>query len=156
MKVKNKFIASMLIEMGVKGVNASLTVDDSTGTPLTFPDISEISEITVGTATDAPDGTYTIAVGDASITIVVLAGLVDEIVEPDGSGDVVEIDAETQALLAAVVANYKALNLKFTALEADHNSLKASLKHEGDAAGAGAAAKAAKDAGIAGQFKIVG
>lgn len=154
MKIKNQFIASLLIDMGVKGVNASLTIDDSTGTPLTFPDISEISEIAVGTATDAPDGTYTIAAGDASITIVVLAGLVDEIVEPAGAADAIEIDADLQAVLTAVVANYTALNTKFIALEADHNSLKASLKHEGDAAGA--AAQAAKDAGIAGQFKIVG
>jgi hypothetical protein len=154
MKIKNQFIASLLIDMGVKGVNASLTIDDSTGTPLTFPDISEISEIAVGTATDAPDGTYTIAVGDASITIVVIAGLVDEIVTPAGEDDVVEVDAELQAVLTAVVANYTALNAKFVALEADHNALKVSLKHDGDAAGA--AAKAAKDAGIAGQFKIVG
>lgn len=153
MKIKNLFLASLLVSMGQK-VNASLTVDDSTGTPLTFPDISEISEIAVGTATDAPDGTYTIAVGDASITIVVLAGLVDEIVEPAGADDSIEIDADLQAVLTAVVANYTALNTKFIALEADHNSLKVSLKHEGDAAGA--AAKAAKDAGINEMFKIVG
>lgn len=139
MKIENKFLASLLTSIGVKVV-AELAIDDTNGVKLTFPDISEISEIAEGVAVDAPDDTYVIANGDKSITIVVAAGKVTEVKDTSADDAAAaakaaaeaakgEIDPEVKAFLTILTAEIKADKAKFTALEKDYNSLKASLKH---------------------------
>jgi predicted TPR repeat methyltransferase len=129
MKIKNQILASMLTRLGVE-VKAELVVDDANGTSITFPEISEISEIAVGVAVSAPDGTYAVADGDNTITMVVVGGLVEslEVTEPETIDAVV--DAEVLEVLGAVVeANNKA-NASIVALQNELKELKVSLKHE--------------------------
>ena len=89
MKIKNTFLASLLTKIGHE-VKAELVIDDASGTTLTFPDISDISEIAEGVAIDAADGTYTIANGEDVMTVVVVAGVVTSVA------------TETPAAVAAV------------------------------------------------------
>lgn len=134
MVIKNVYLASLLTGMGIK-VTAELVVDDSNGVKLTFPDISEIGEIAVDVAVDAPDGTYVIANGETPITIVVLSGKVSEIVESVVEASVAattELDEEVKAVLTAIAAKYTGLETKYTAMEKSYNELKASLKHGSD------------------------
>lgn len=133
-------------------VKAELVIDDSNGTSLTFPDISDIAEIAEGVAIDAPDGTYVIANGEETITIVVASGAVtsfstEAIVA--ATGPATELGAEVEAVLEAVVEAHKELKAKFVALEADHKALKVSLKHEEEKPGAAAAQQSA------GKYKII-
>lgn len=140
MKIKNVFLASLLTGLGVE-VKAELVIDDSNGTTLTFPDISDIAEIAEGVAVDAPDGTYVIADGDSSITVVVASGAVTSATkdEPVASTDPNELGEEVQAVLTEVVKAHTALKADFTALLNRHNALVASLKHEEEKPGAAAA-----------------
>lgn len=151
MKIKNQFLASILTELGI-AAKAELVIDDSNGVSLTFPDISDIAEIAEGVAVDAPDGTYVIADGEDTITVVVAAGLVTsfERATPEAlASEPGELDAEVQAVLKGVVTAFKGLQAKFVALEADHKTLKASLKHEEEKPGAAAAST------VEGKYKIV-
>lgn len=150
MKIKNKVLAAMLSKMGVE-VKAELVIDDANGTTLTFPDISDINELAIGVATDAADGTYVIADGDNSITIVVLSGLIEsiEVVEPSVDAEV-EPDAEVLAVLEAVVAANVEQKSQIVALQNELKALKVSLKHEDGKAPAAAAGKAQP------KFKVVG
>lgn len=140
MKIKNPILASMLTKLGVE-VKAELVIDDSTGTPLTFPDISDVAEIAVDVAVVAPDGTYVIPDGEATITIEVVGGLVVTFErEEPGSGDAPEVDAEVLEVLGTLVeANTKQHGL-IVALQEELKDLKASLKHD-DGKGAAAAQK---------------
>jgi len=141
-KVKNKFLASLLNTLGVE-VKAELVIDDSNGTSLTFPDISDVAEIAEGVAVDAPDNTYVIANETETITIVVAGGVITsyttEPVVAATEPAATELGAEVEAVLEAVVASLSEYKAKFTALEKDHKALKASLKHETEPAGAAAA-----------------
>lgn len=153
MKIKNDFIAKALGKMGVK-VNAELVIDDSNGTSLTFPDIAEVSELAIGVATTAPDGTYVIADGDNTITIVVINGLIEskDVVEPAPAAEAsTELEAETQQLLSTLVEAHVSQNAKIEALEQTIKDLKVSLKHEDGKAPAAAADKSKQPS-----FKIVG
>lgn len=150
MKIKNVFLASLLSRMGHE-VKAELVIDDSNGTSLTFPDISDIAEIAEGVAIDAPDGTYVIANGEETITIVVMGGAVtsfstEAIVAEEPA---TELGAEVEAVLEAVVAKFTDLEAKYVALEKDHKALKVSLKHEEEKPGAAAAQQSA------GKYKII-
>ena len=134
MKIKNTFLASILTKIGHK-VKAELVIDDASGTTLTFPDISDISEIAEGVAIDAADGTYTIANGEEVMTVVVVAGVVTSVAveTPEAVAAVGgELDSEVAAVLEAIsdeVVAVKASNLK---LVAELKELKASLKHDTD------------------------
>ena len=134
MKIKNTFLASLLTKIGHE-VKAELVIDDASGTTLTFPDISDISEIAEGVAIDAADGTYTIANGDEVMTVVVVAGVVTSVAveTPEAVAAVGgELDSEVAAVLEAIsdeVVAVKASNLK---LVAELKELKASLKHDTD------------------------
>ena len=152
MKIKNKFLASLLTSLGQE-VKAELVIDDSNGVSLTFPDISDIAEIAEGVAVDAPDGTYVIANGDASLTVVVLGGLVTSVTEDTPAAAVVEpgeVDAEIAAVLTAVVDEVKALKAENSSVKAELKSLKASLKHDEEKPGAAAAQK-----GVESKYNIV-
>ena len=145
MKIKNKFLASLLASLGQE-VKAELVIDDSNGTSLTFPDISDIAEIAEGVAIDAPDGTYVIANDTETITIVVVGGVVtshttEAVVA--ATEPATELGAEVEAVLEAVVAELTTFKAKFVALEADHKALKVSLKHEVEKPGAAAAQQSA-------------
>ena len=132
MKIKNVILASLLKTLGHE-VKAELIIDDSNGTSLTFPDISDIAEIAEGVAVDAPDGTYVIANGDASLTVVVAGGAVVSVAEEAPVAAVVEpgeIDAEIAATLGAVVEEIVALKAANAAYVAELKTLKASLKHD--------------------------
>ena len=151
MKIKNVFLASLLTKLGHE-VKAELVIDDSNGVSLTFPDISDIAEIAVGVAVDAPDGTYVIADGDVSKTVVVMAGVVTEYTTEDAAAaaaEVPELGAEVEAVLTAVVEAHNELKAKFVAMETNYNALKASLKHDDGNAGAAAASTQT------GKYKIV-
>lgn len=150
MKITNKVLATMLTRLGY-AVKAELVIDDANGTTLTFPDISDINELAVGVATDAPDGTYVIADGDNSITIVVLSGIIEsiEIVEPTVDA-AVEPDAEVLAVLEAVIDANVEQKTQIVALQNELKALKVSLKHDDGKAPAAAAGKAQPS------FKIVG
>lgn len=151
MKIKNPILASMLKTLGVD-IKAELTVDDTTGKSITFPEITETSEIAVGVAVTAEDGTYTVADGENTISMVVLSGVVDsvEVITPDaGDPPTAEVDAElVQVLETLVQANTKA-NASIVALQAELKDLKISLKHNVDKAPAAAAGK------HEGKFKII-
>lgn len=151
MKIKNQFLASILNELGI-AAKAELVIDDSTGVSVTFPDISDIAEIAEGVAA-SPDGTYVIADGDDSISIVVAAGVVStfERITPEAqAAEPGELDAEVQAVLQGVATAFKGLQTRFVALEADHKALKTSLKHEEEVPGAAAASTPAES-----KYKIV-
>lgn len=144
MKIKNKFLASLLASLGQE-VKAELVIDDSNGTSLTFPDISDIAEIAEGVAIDAPDGTYVIANGTETITIVVMGGVVTSYTTEAvvaATEAATELGAEVEAVLEAVVAKFTDLEAKYVALERDHKALKVSLKHEEEKPGAAAASTA--------------
>jgi len=160
MKIKTTVFASLLASLGHK-VTAELSIDDANGTTLTFPDISEISEINEGVSVDASDGTYTIANGDDALTIVVEAGKVTSIsaeepefeasTEEDEENEVsAELDEEVAQVLTVLgeqVVALKASNAKFVADLAD---LKKSLKHDTTEGKPKPDAKA----GITNRFKI--
>lgn len=157
MKIKNPILAKMLASLGHK-VTAELIIDDSNGTSLTFPEISDVTEIAIDVAVDAPDGTYVIADGERTITMVVVSGVVTsvDIADPSIEADN-EIDAEVQAVLEAVVeANVQAkaenaANAKsIVALQNELKDLKVSLKHEGKEVPAPASQ------GKQPQFKVIG
>ena len=152
-KIKNKFLASLLTKMGVE-VKAELVIDDSNGVTLTFPDISDIAEIAEGVAIDAPDGTYVIANGEESMTIVVLGGVVASVtMEAPASAEAVatELEAETQAVLEAITEQVVALKAANVKLVAELKDLKTSLKHDVEVPAA--AASANKNVPT---FKVVG
>ena len=131
-KIKNKFLASLLTKMGVE-VKAELVIDDSNGVTLTFPDISDIAEIAEGVAIDAPDGTYVIANGEESMTIVVLGGVVASVtMEAPAAAEAVatELEAATQAVLEAITEQVVALKASNVKLVAELKDLKTSLKHD--------------------------
>lgn len=135
MKIKNVFLASLLSKMGVEA-KAELVIDDSNGVTLTFPDISDIAEIAEGVAIDAPDGTYVIANGEESMTIVVLGGVVASVtMEAPAAAEAVatELEAETQAVLEAITEQVVALKASNVSLVAELKDLKASLKHDVEA-----------------------
>ena len=136
--IKNKVLASLLSKIG-HDVKAELVIDDATGSTLTFPDISEISEITEGVAVSAADGTYTIADGEKAFIIVVAAGKVDSITEDmpeveasteDKPETQAELDADLIATLEAVTDEVVAIKKSYTAVTAELKELKASLKHD--------------------------
>ena len=153
MKIKNVFLASLLSKMGVEA-KAELVLDDSNGVTLTFPDISDIAEIAEGVAIDAPDGTYVIANGEESMTIVVLGGVVASVtMEAPASAEAVatELEAETQAVLEAITEQVVALKASNVKLVAELKDLKTSLKHDVEVPAA--AASANKNVPT---FKVVG
>lgn len=153
MKIKNVFLASLLSKMGVEA-RAELVIDDSNGVTLTFPDISDIAEISEGVAVDAPDGTYVIANGEDVWTLVVLAGaIVSATMEAPAAAEAVatELEAETQAVLEAITEQVVALKASNVKLVAELKDLKTSLKH--DVETPAAAASANKNVP---QFKVVG
>ena len=135
MKIKNTFLASLLTKIGHE-VKAELVIDDASGTTLTFPDISDISEIAEGVAIDAADGTYTIANGDeVMIFVVVVAGVVTSVdIETPAPVAAVEgeLGAEVQEVLAAITDEVVALKAHNVKLVAELKDLKASLKHDTD------------------------
>ena len=154
MKIKNTFLASLLTKIGHE-VKAELVIDDASGTTLTFPDISDISEIAEGVAIDAADGTYTIANGEEVMTVVVLAGVVTS-VAMETPAPVAAVGGELGAEVAAVLEAFsdevvavKASNLK---LVAELKDLKASLKHDTDEGKKPAAA----DKKNVPSFKVIG
>ena len=143
MKIKNVFLASLLSKMGVEA-KAELVIDDSNGVTLTFPDISDIAEIAEGVAIDAPDGTYVIAHGEESMTIVVLGGVVASVtMEAPAVAEAVatELEAETQAVLEAITEQVVALKASNVKLVAELKDLKTSLKHDVEVPAAAASAK---------------
>jgi len=159
MKIKNPILAALLTKIGHK-VTAELSIDDANGTTLTFPDISEISEINEGVSVDASDGTYTIANGDDALTIVVEAGKVTSVSaeepefeastedeENEVSAELDEEVAQVLTVLGEQVVALKASNAKFVADLAD---LKKSLKHDTTEGKPKPDAKA----GITNRFKI--
>lgn len=152
MKIKNPILASMLSKLGVQ-VKAELIIDDSNGTSLTFPDISEVSEIAQGVAIMADDATYVIADGDNTITIDVLAGAVTAVVvaEPEAAEATAELDVEVQTVLETLVEASVKSNALIVALQTELKDLKVSLKHEDGKAPAAAADKTKQPS-----FKIVG
>ena len=153
MKIKNVFLASLLSKMGVEA-KAELVLDDSNGVTLTFPDISDIAEIAEGVAIDAPDGTYVIANGEESMTIVVLGGVVASVtMEAPAAAEAVatELEAETQAVLEAITEQVVALKASNVKLVAELKDLKTSLKHDVEVPAA--AASANKNVPT---FKVVG
>ena len=132
MKIKNTFLASLLTKIGHE-VKAELVIDDASGTTLTFPDISDISEIAEGVAIDAADGTYTIANGEEVMTVVVVAGVVTSVaIETPAAVAAVEgeLGAEVQEVLAAITDEVVALKAHNVKLVAELKDLKASLKHD--------------------------
>lgn len=145
MKIPQTVLASLLGKMGRK-IKAELVIDDSTGVPRTFPEISDVSEIAEGVAVDAPDGTYVFANGDEALTVVVAAGVVTSVTVDSPEAEASVEDAEVLQVLEAVVdenvalkeevkANKEAIANLTTAL----NDLKVSLKHD-DGKGAAPAA----------------
>lgn len=151
MKIKNVKLVALLKSIGVE-VKAELVIDDSNGTSLTFPDISDIAEIAEGVAIDAPDGTYVIANDTETTTIVVAGGLVSSYTTEAvvaATEPATELGAEVEAVLEAVVAKFTDLEAKYVALEKDHKALKVSLKHEEEKPGAAAAQQSA------GKYKII-
>lgn len=131
MKIKNTFLASLLTKIGHE-VKAELIIDDANGTSLTFPDISDISEIAEGVAVSAPDGTYTIANGDAALIVVVMGGVVTSVTDetPAPIAEEGELDAEVAAVLTAVTDEVVALKAANVKLVAELRDLKTSLKHD--------------------------
>lgn len=151
MKIKNVFLASLLTKLGHE-VKAELVIDDSNGVSLTFPDISDIAEIAEGVAIDSPDGTYVIANGDDTLTVVVVAGLVTsvEVSTPAAAAaEVPELGAEVEAVLTAVVEAHAQSKADIVALKNEIKTLKASLKHGEEESGAAAASSSAT------KYKIV-
>ena len=132
MRIKNTFLASLLTKIGHE-VKAELVIDDASGTTLTFPDISDISEIAEGVAIDAADGTYTIANGEEVMTVVVVAGVVTSVATetPEAVAAVGgELDTEVAAVLEAISDEVVALKAHNVKLVAELKDLKASLKHD--------------------------
>ena len=137
MKIKNPILAALLTSIGHK-VTAELSIDDANGTTLTFPDISEISEINEGVSVDASDGTYTIANGDDALTIVVEAGKVtsvsaeEPIMEPEAAVDeteevTAELDAEVEKVLTVLGEQVVALKASYSSVSAELKDLKKAL-----------------------------
>ncbi len=155
MKIKNTFLASLLTKIGHE-VKAELVIDDASGTTLTFPDISDISEIAEGVAIDAADGTYTIANDEDVMTVVVVAGVVTlaAIGVPAAVAAVEgELDSEVAAVLEAISDEVVALKAHNVKLVAELKDLKASLKHDTDE---GKKAPLAADKKNVPSFKVIG
>ena len=134
MRIKNTFLASLLTKIGHE-VKAELVIDDASGTTLTFPDISDISEIAEGVAIDAADGTYTIANGEEVMTVVVVAGVVTSVAAETPEAVAAaggELDSEVAAVLEAISDEVVALKAHNVKLVAELKDLKASLKHDTD------------------------
>ena len=134
MRIKNTFLASLLTKIGHE-VKAELVIDDASGTTLTFPDISDISEIAEGVAIDAADGTYTIANGEEVMTVVVVAGVVTAVATETPAPVAAvggELDSEVAAVLEAISDEVVALKAHNVKLVAELKDLKASLKHDTD------------------------
>lgn len=131
MRIKNTFLASLLTKIGHE-VKAELVIDDASGTTLTFPDISDISEIAEGVAIDAADGTYTIANGEDVMTVVVVAGVVTSVAIEAVAAVGGELDSEVAAFLEAISDEVVALKAHNVNLVAELKDLKASLKHDTD------------------------
>jgi hypothetical protein len=130
MKIKNEFIAMALRKMGAK-VNAELVIDDSNGVAVTFPDITEASELAVGVSVSAEDGTYIFADGDDTLTVVVLSGIIETFERVAKETESEEtIDAETEQLLNTLVEGFVSQKMKIEALQSELKDLKVSLKHE--------------------------
>lgn len=131
----------MLSKLGVE-VKAELIIDDSNGTSLTFPEISDVSEIAVGVAVSAPDGTYVITNDADVITIVVAGGVITtmDVENPDVEAST-ELNPEVEAVLEALVTENVTNKAEITALKADLAALKVSLKHDDGKAPAAAADK---------------
>ena len=151
MRIKNTFLASLLTKIGHE-VKAELVIDDASGTTLTFPDISEISEIAEGVAIDAADGTYTIANGEEVMTVVVVAGVVTSVAIETPEAVAAELGAEVQEVLAAITDEVVALKAHNVKLVAELKDLKASLKHD---TGEGKKAPAAADKKNIPTFKVI-
>lgn len=151
MVIKTKFLAELMTKLGHK-VKAELVIDDSNGVSLTFPDISDIAEIAEGVAVDAPDGTYVVADGEGTLTVVVLAGTVASVTpnEVAAEEDTPALSAEVEAVLEAVVEANVSLRAEVVALTKDLKTLKASLKHEEEVPGAAAASTPVEN-----KYKIV-
>jgi len=153
MKIKNPILAAILAKYRLK-VKAELMVDDTNGLSITFPDISDVVEIAEGVSVNAPDGTYTVADGENTITMTVLGGIVTayELTTPEAPDEPeVEVNAELLAVLEAVVEASVKANGLIVALQAEMKALKVSLKHEPLEVSAAAAQKNTKP-----QFKIIG
>ena len=151
MKIKNTFLASLLTKIGHE-VKAELVIDDASGTTLTFPDISDISEIAEGVAIDAADGTYTIANGEEVMTVVVVAGVVTSVAIETPAAVGGELDSEVAAVLEAISDEVVALKAHNVKLVAELKDLKASLKHD---TGEGKKAPAAADKKNVPTFKVI-
>lgn len=157
MKIKNTFLASLLTKIGHE-VKAELVIDDASGTTLTFPDISDISEIAEGVAIDAADGTYTIANGEDVMTVVVVAGVVTSVAIESpaavaAAADEGELGAEVAAVLEAISDEVVALKAHNVKLVAELKDLKASLKHD---TVEGVKPPAAADKKNVPSFKVIG
>lgn len=158
MKIKKAFLAFALNKLN-RTIKAELIIDDSNGTSLTFPDISDVSEIVEGVAVTAPDDTYVIADGDRTLTIVVASNVVTTVTIDDPADVEAATEEETQQFLTALVDDNVALKeevstltAKHTKLEADFVALKAALKHDD---GKAAAAAAADKKGASTKYKYV-
>lgn len=140
MVIKTKFLAELMTKLGHK-VKAELVIDDSNGVSLTFPDISDIAEIAEGVAVDAPDGTYVVADGEGTLTVVVLSGSVASVTpnEVEAEEETPALSAEVEAVLEAVVEANVTLKGEVVALRNEIKTLKASLKHGEEEPGAAAA-----------------
>jgi len=102
---------------------------------------------------DAVDGTYVIANGEESLTVVVLAGVVTSVAaeKPKPVATTEPLDsAEVLQVLDAVTDEVVAVKAAFASVTADLKALKASLKHDTEEPGAAAASVEPKD-----KYKIV-
>lgn len=136
--MKNKFYASLMQKMGIKA-KAELNIDDVNGAALTFPDISDVSEIKEGAAISAADGSYTIVIDGQTMTIEVSGGVVTKVtMEEEPAAEAVTEQEEINAVLEAVVDQVEAVKKSYTseitALKQELSDLKTSLKHPLDAA----------------------
>jgi ATP-dependent protease ClpP protease subunit len=87
-KVLQGFLAKFKIK--------ALMLSDVNGVEMDFPEITDITELTVGVKTSAPNGEYVMADGS---TVKVDGGIVTEIVPP-ASGEIDALKAENEALKA--------------------------------------------------------
>ena len=156
MKIKKAFLASLLNKAGIK-VKAELVIDDSNGTSLKFPEITDVSEIAVGVAVSVPDGPYVIPNGDNSISIMVVGGVITEFSDDSVVAEEEASEEQIEALLLGVVeenvslkAEVAAVNAKLTKMDADFTAMKVALKHDD-----GKASAAAAQVGTKPNFKVI-
>lgn len=158
MKIKKAFLASVLHRLN-RTIKAELIIDDSNGTSLTFPDISDVSEIVEGVAVTAPDDTYVIADGDRTLTIVVASNVVTTVTIDDPADVEAATSEELEQVLSAIVEENETLKGEVATLTAELKTfkgefvaLKSALKHDD---GKGAAAAAAAGKGSAKNYKVI-